>query len=173
MRTLGSLRSHWRRALVTALTVPALSCTLLVVSSAQPAHAATLGSAWAGTFSCPVTSWGRQVNVYPPQMTSISGGLEYVYWSPDLYRWNGSTWALYDNSQPWYYAFANGNGTVYQQLLYSTWFKTSSNAAIVSVNFGPLYPGSYAVFNTYRWSNGASAGTWSNFSGGGSYCRFP
>ena len=170
MQMLGSLRSHWRRALVTALAVPALSCSLLVVSSTQPAHAAALGSAWAGNFSCPVTSWGRQVNVNPPQMTSTSGGLEKVYWRPYLYRWNGSSWALWDTSLPWYYAFATGNGTVYQQLLYSTWFKTGSGAAIVTANFGPLYPGYYRVFNNYQWSNGASAGSWSSVSGGGSYC---
>jgi hypothetical protein len=172
MRTLRSLSSRWRHLVVSALTVLALSGSLLVLSSTQPAQAATLGQAWAGSFNCLIGSWGRQVNVYPPQMTSISGGLEAVYWSPDLYRWNGSNWVLYDGSKPWFYAFANSNGTVYQSLLYSTWFTKGSNAAIISVNFGPLHPGYYRVFNYYSWSNGASASSWSNTSGGGSYCGF-
>jgi hypothetical protein len=162
MRTLGSLRMRHR--LIGAVVALALGCTVLVLSSAQPAQAATLGGAWSNGFSCVVGSGGRQVNAYPPQMTSVSGGLERVEWSPDLYRWNGTAWVLYDGTKPWYYAYATGNGTVYQQLLYGTWF-APNGTALIFASYGYLPAGYYMVAEYYRWYRGTTvvktASSWS------------
>jgi hypothetical protein len=169
MGTLRSFRMR-RHRLVGAVVALALGCTVLVLSSAQPAQAATLGTAWSSGFGCVA---GGQLHAYPPQMTSISGGLEKVEWSPDLYRWNGTAWALYNNSKPWYYAGATSNGTVYQQYRFGTWFQPNETPLNIAI-FGNLPAGYYAVKDYYRWSNGATSSAWSYFrgAGGGSSCVF-
>jgi hypothetical protein len=170
MRTLRSLRMRHR--LVGAVMALALGCTVLVLSSAQPAQAAATYRS--NGFGCGNWGAGRQVNAYPPQMTSVSGGLEKVYWSPDLYRWNGAAWVLYDSSKPWYWAVANGNGVVNQQYLQGgTWFQPN-NFAIIYATYNYLPAGSYAVVDHYQWSNGATRDVWSYFrgTGGGYSCTF-
>jgi hypothetical protein len=147
-----------RHRLVGAVVALALGCTVVVLSSAQPAQAAATYQS--NGFECLVGSAGRQVNAYPPKMTSVSGGLEKVEWSPDLYRWNGTSWYLYDSSKPWYYAFATGNGLVYQQLRYGTWFQPNETPLNFAI-FRPLHSGYYAVVDHYRWSNGATTSAWS------------
>jgi hypothetical protein len=156
MRTLRSLRMRHR--LVGAVMALALGCTVLVLSSAQPAQAAATYRS--NGFGCGNWGAGRQVNAYPPQMTSVSGALEMVYWSPDLYRWNGTTWAPYDTSKPWYYAAATSNGVVTQQLRFGAWFQPNDTPLNFAI-FRPLHSGYYAVVDYYRWSNGASTSAWS------------
>jgi len=161
-----------RHRLVGAVMALALGCSVLVLSSAQPAQAATLGTAWTKGFSCTLAPGWRQVNAFPPQMTSISGAVEYVYWSPDLYRWNGTSWYLYDGSKPWYWAWANSNGVVYRPDQPGTWF-APNNIGIQYAPYNNLPAGSYKVVDYYRWSNGATSSAWSYFRGdGGPYCTF-
>jgi hypothetical protein len=159
-----------RHRLVGAVMALALGCTVLVLSSAQPAQAALFTYQPQG-FACRA---GGQLQAFPPKMTSVSGGLETVWWSPDLYRWNGTTWAPYDTSKPWYWAVANGNGVVNQQYtLGGTWFQPN-NFSLISATFNNLPAGYYRVLDYYAWSNGARASAWSPFlgSGGGYHCAF-
>jgi hypothetical protein len=160
------------RSLVATLIMAALACTLLVLPSAAPAQAATLGLASSHGFDCVILSGaGRQVRAYPPTMTSISGYTETVYWSPDLYRWNGSSWVLYDGSMPWLNASADANGTHYQSGRYGTWFWPNGNPInFAAYNYLPA--GSYAVKEYFMWSNGSQTSAWSYYWGGGSYCTF-
>jgi hypothetical protein len=97
-------------------------------------------------------------------MTSVSGGLEKVEWSPDLYRRNDATgaWYLYDGTRPWYYAFANSNGPVYLQYSNKTW-SWPNGARVDTAAYNYLPAGTYAVVDHYRWSNGATVDVWSHF----------
>jgi hypothetical protein len=171
MLTLRSSR-YRVRGLIASLIMAALACTLLVLPSAAPAQAATLGTAYPRGFDCVVLAGaGRQVRAYPPTMTSITGYTETVYWSPDLYRWNGSSWALYDNSKPWFNASADLNGTHYQWTRGSTWFWPNGNPVNYAA-YNNLPAGSYAVKDYYMWSNGWQSSAWSPYLGGGSSCTF-
>lgn len=164
----------------------ALAAGMLVLAGTGSASAAALGTASTRGFDCKVMSGaGRQVAAYPPQMTSLSGNLEKVEWYAELYRWSGSSWVLYSaNPNQFYwtgsawahqmnYAIANGNGTIYQQLLYSTWFGPNGNSVVMFAAFNNLPSGYYAVVDHYRWSNGAVASLNSPFRGGGAWCQFP
>ena len=102
-------------------------------------------------------------------MTSISGASEAVYWQPDLYRWNGSSWQLYRYA-PWFHAVATSNGVI-PGLLGFKWFAPDNNA-ILHQKWGYLPAGYYTVLNYYQWQNGSKASSWSNYSGGGSSCYF-
>jgi hypothetical protein len=129
---------------------------------------------------------GRQVRAMPPTMISISGGLEEVEWSPDLYRYNSTTgtWDMYmswhyaDGVRFWYYAVANANGPQYNSGLYGTWFmRTEDHKALLSSSnvlfsaFSNLPAGWYAVADHYRWANGSTANLWSPYKGGGTFCQ--
>ena len=169
MRTLRSFRMR-RHRLVGAVVALALGCTVLVLSSAQPAQAAATYRS--NGFACGNWGAGRQVNASPPTLTSVSGGLEKVYWSPDLDRWNDATqtWYLYDGSRPWYWAIANSTGPVYQSYLYGTWF-WPNGAQVNTATYNYLPAGSYAVVDHYQWSTGATRDIWSSFKGtGGGSC---
>ena len=166
-----------RRLLVVLLATAALMTLLPLI--AKPAQAA--GYATSRGFACETQS--RRVMAFPPQMTSTTGQLQMVYWSPDLYRWNGSRWALYDGSRPWYYGVANRNGVQYNSFMYGSWF-TPQNNSLQFVPFAGLPRGYYKIADYYRWgSTGhyapasfvARAAAWSHFrgAGGGQYCYMP
>jgi hypothetical protein len=160
-----------RHRLVGAVVALALGCSVLVLSTAQPAQAAATYRT--NGFGCGSWGAGRQVNAYPPQMTSVNGGLEYVYWSPDLYQWNGAAWILVNDTRPWYWAVANSNGVVDQPLQGGRWF-WPNGARVDTATYNYLPAGSYAVLDYYRWSNGATRAVWSYFkgTGGGGSCTF-
>ena len=150
---------------------------LCVIALAAPALAALpLKTAWSNPFSCASTSsLGRQLIANPPRMTSVAGGWEKVYWSPDLYRWNVSTqtWQLYDGTKPWYRAVVYGDGTIhYDTAAGASWFNNETNQGIKYVPFNNLPSGSYKVLNYYQWADGTKARGWSNYNLGGSYCTF-
>lgn len=155
--------SRWCAAMLALLTAA------MIGLGAAPASAATLGTAWASPFYCDY-SYGDTVYLNPPTMTSISGASEYVYWQPDLYIWNGSSWQLYYYG-PWYHAKATSYG-VSVGLMGFKWFAYDNNA-ILQQKWGNLPAGySYAVKNYYQWQNGTQASSWSSYSTGASYCSF-
>lgn len=169
-----------RRLLIVLLVIAAAFALLPL--EAKPAHAAS-GMAYSKGFGCEVTSFGRRVVAYPPNMTSTTGQMQVVYWSPDLYRWDAgnSRWAKYDGTKPWNYAVANSSGVMYNSMLYSSWF-TPSNNALRFVPFTGLPRGYYKVADFYRWgSTGhvapgsyvAAASAWAPYRAGGAYCYIP
>lgn len=178
-------RTSWSKRLVPVL-VGLCAAGVLSASGGVPASAATLGTATTRGFDCSNSvATGRQVRAIPPTMTSVSGGLEEVEWSPDLYRYNPATrtWDLYatwhysDGVRFWYYAVANANGPQYNAQLYGTWFmRTEDHQALLTSNvlssaFSNLPSGYYAVLDRYRWANGTTASLWSPLRSGGSYCQ--
>lgn len=166
------------RRLVTAALALAMALTLLPLFARPASAAATYRS---GGFACQNTSFGRRVMAYPPGMTSSTGALQMVYWSPDLYRWDGVEWRRYDGSKPWYFAVANSNGVQYNTSLRATWVVPNSHNALRFAEFSNLPRGHYMVMDHYRWgATGHYAPAsyvdwvvaWSPYVGGGRYCTF-
>jgi hypothetical protein len=161
----------------------ALALIVIVLPALTSPAAASTGIATTRGFNCSsTTSYGRRVTANPPQMTSTTGSqLQMVYWSPDLYRWTNGAWQLYDGSRPWYWAMAQGNGTVYQSMLYSTWF-TGGGVAMQFVPYSNLPSGYYKVADYYRWGSTnhydpssyvARTSAWSYNRAGGEWCSLP
>ncbi len=159
------------KAILTAFAVVALAAALLAATLApQPAEAHGTGIPYhqSGGASCWYGSNGY-LNVQskvPAQMRSWYGGMENVRWSPDLYRWNGTSWQLYDQSKPWMQAAANGNGLVRQQDG-TYWTNLQTGFPYLQGN-GPVFSnlprGSYAVKEYYYWlSSGHKHTQWSTF----------
>jgi len=90
---------------------------------------------------------------------------EQVQWSPDLWRWNGSTWVLYDGSRPWYRAFTSSYGYFQTAYVASAWQAVPTNAPVAFVPFYNLPAGYYAIKNYMKWD--WTYGTHAEFSG---YC---
>lgn len=144
MDTTATRHSGLTRSLVTVVLATAVLLTLLPLL-AKPAAAA--GYATSGGFGCDTQM--RRVLAFPPQMTSTAGQAQVVYFSPDLYRWNGSSWRLYDGSRPWYWGVANGYGVQYNANLHGNWFVQTN--ALRFVPFAGLPSGYYRVADYYRW----------------------
>ena len=92
---------------------------------------------------------------HPQQMLSWSAtdfrNPEMIHWSPDLYRWNGTSWQLYDGTRPWYRAFTSSYG--FYQNPYGTWQSEVTNAGITFVPFYNLPSGYYAIKNFMKWDS--------------------
>ena len=155
--------------------VIALTATSFLALTPVPTRAATLplGTAQARPFNCVANDAynGNEVFALPPQMTTVSGQLDNVYWSPDLWRWNGNAWAPYDTSKPWAQAAADRNGTIYSPAGGVTWFRPPT-ITVRAFIFANLTPGYYLVVDYYQWENGARRSAYVPYSQGGSYCYF-
>jgi hypothetical protein len=143
--------------------------------TAVPTRAAALplGSAWATPFKCVSNdpTNGNMVYAAPPNMTTVSGQLDNVYWHPDLYRWNGTTWVAWITSKPWAQAAAGSNGTVSSPVAGATWF-IPPTAPIHYLGFVHLPAGYYAMLDRYQWENGVRGSTFVPYNQGGYYCSF-
>ena len=122
-------------------------------------------------FMCTISSYtGRTVEAVPPYpMTNWSGTstLEYVYWSADLYRWNGTAWQLYDGSTPWLQGVANNYDVI--PLNGYKWYV--GNQPYRVLQFSGLPSGYYAVKEILRWQNGYQLSNWQLVQGtSSSYC---
>ena len=173
--TASHLRPLARRLLLVVLAT-AIALTLLPMF-AKPAAAA--GYATSAGFGCDTQM--RRVTAFPPRMTSSTGGLQMVYFSPDLYRWSNGQWALYDGTRPWYYGVANSYGVQYNSFLRGTWL-TPQNNALNFVPFAGLPSGYYRVADFYRWgSTGhyapasfvASGSAWAPSRTAATFCYMP
>jgi len=156
-----------------------------LAAEASPVAAATGGTASARPFDCYYSLGTRQVQAYPPIMTSVYGGLETVAWWPELYKWNGSSWVSYPSwpqaqvgsawvpSLPsYYYTQTNGGFATPWFVSYQTNSGVPGAIQMQYFYFRNLPAGYYAVLNHYFWaSSGGSASQWSTF-GGGYYCQF-
>jgi hypothetical protein len=105
-----------------------------------------------GPVAC--NSGARTVTAYPNNLlTSWYGGRETVYFSPDLYKWNGSSWAIYDPTAPWLQAVANGNGVLPWHLGGTYyWVDSRTNQILEHWTFS-VAPGSYKVVDYYNWAS--------------------
>jgi hypothetical protein len=152
-----------------AVVVSLFALGAMLVGGSSAASAATTGTATSRGFNCGVDRWlgnGRQVQAYSPQMTSTGGDFEQVWWSPELWTSNGSSWVRYPDPKPWYQASAGLDG------LKSLWF-SPSGTQMYSFLFNNLPAGTYALVDHYYWSNGTSANAWSPYTQGGYACTYP
>jgi hypothetical protein len=106
------------------------------------------------------------LGVYPPRymrsyrnVTCWNG--ELVKWSPDLYRWNGRSWVLYDGTAPWYQAVTSNSG--YCPFAYGAVWLAPNGGAITFRRIGKLPIGYYAVLHYMYWATlGRTHTEWSN-----------
>jgi hypothetical protein len=148
------------------LAVPLTAAALLGAAVSPASASAPLHTAWARMIECRHSTYGQDVAAYLPRMTSISGGLENVYWRPVLYRYKPATktWGFYGLSFPTYYAAADSGGIVYNQWV------TSGGMQVTFARFSGLPAGYYAVRNTFTWQDGSHAASWSEAVSGGYWC---
>jgi hypothetical protein len=120
----------------------------------------------------------RTVTAYPNNsLTSWYGGRETVYFKPDLYRWNGSSWILSTATAPWLRAVADNMGVLpWHTWGGPTWYWVNSqtNGILEHWTF-TVAPGYYKVVDEYNWvSTGRTIGVWASTyhtnGSSGSYC---
>jgi hypothetical protein len=139
------------------LMVAVASALLAALLSTQPAKADQFDYyPLHGSGGAHVYSGGNIFARVPVNMVSWYGGLESVRWSPDLYRWNGSQWVLYDGSKPWYQASVNRYGllTGSGQTGSPIWQNTSTRKWVPNdggPSFYNLPRGYYMVAEHYWW----------------------
>lgn len=107
----------------------------------------------------------NEVHSRPPaDMRSWYGGMENVRWSSDLFRWNGTSWALYNGSKPWLYSAANRNG-LQSTDGYAIWYHSVTRfSADQGFVYRSLRRGYYAVREHLRWVDvGVTHSQWSTF----------
>jgi hypothetical protein len=104
---------------------------------------------------------GRTVVAFAPStMRSVTGSIEVVQWSSDLYRWTGTAWALYDSRAGWLNAAANGNGLLSSNG--AIWNNASTGRQQNSWTYAYLPAGHYAIRQFFYWNyNGTQAAEWS------------
>ena len=144
---------------------------VIVSVAAVPSIAEASASYASSGFNCLTTpSLGRTIRAIPPYpMTNMSGTstLEYVYWSADLYRWNGASWQLYDGSTPWLRGAANA----YDVIPVNGYKWYSGNQPFWYLQFSGLLSGYYAVKESFAWQNGYSFSQFARVQGTtSSYC---
>jgi hypothetical protein len=114
------------------------------------------------------TYWPRYMMPY--YNVSCTRGGERVYWSPDLYRWNGYQWVLYNGSAPWYRAItASNSGPIlpsqYCPLAYGAIWIDPNGYSISPFGypFRQLPVGYYAIKNYMYWGSiGRDHNQWSD-----------
>ena len=158
-----------KKHLVKALLAFALATGVVL---AETGTAAAAGPP--GPVSC--NSGTRTVTAYPNnRLTSWYGGRETVYFSPDLWKWNGSSWARYPSTAPWLRAVADITGV----LPWHTWegethnWVDSRTGQILEHWVFNVPPGSYKIVDYYNWATtGQTLGVLATMYNGsaGTYC---
>lgn len=140
--------------------------TALLLAAVAPLTAAAHGSTFPphalGSMDC----GPGYVKTWPPRqmLSSFQTNFrnpEMVQWSPDLYRWNGSSWQLFDGTRPWYRAFTSSYG-YYSAPFSGAWQAVTTNASMMFVPYYNLPRGYYAIKNFMRWDR--VSGTHAEFS---------
>ncbi len=104
---------------------------------------------------------------FPSDIRSWYSNWETVYWSPDLYKWNGSNWQRVNSSWPWYHNVGSPQGLRF-------YWQTPSNAqAVTPPGWNNLSPGYYAVKQFYAWESYPTYqhSEWQTFGNGSQQCR--
>lgn len=114
----------------------------------------------ASNVQCFTGTQGRTVRAFAAStMRSVTGAIEAVQWSSDLWYWTGSVWAPYDDSAGWLDAAANGNGLLGSNGV--IWYGIGARQQN-SWRYAGLPAGSYAIKQFYRWTyNGLQHPEWS------------
>jgi hypothetical protein len=91
---------------------------------------------------------------FPDVMKSWYGGTERVWFTADVYRFNGYQWVAYDNTKPWMYSWANGSGLFTDHRGYSPWHY-SNGAHADSSRFAYWNPphGQYRIMLQFYWDS--------------------
>jgi hypothetical protein len=173
-RLAGSMGKRGLRSFAVAALV--VLTTAASLSSPSASRAASFPYHQAGNTQCTNSTSGRIVRTFAPtQMMSVSGAIENVRWSSDLYRYNGSAWVLWNGNAPWLYGAANQSGLINMDNLSGLKWLNGANGFQNSFSYGNLPAGSYAIREYYWWSDaGVSTNEYSNLYNGitTSYCYF-
>ena len=144
-----STTHHHARRRVVCLVASLLSALALTAPAASahdgwPAHQM-------GALQC---SPGMVVIKTPYRIASYydvnHANSELVEWSPDLYRWNGSAWALWDGSAPWYQALTTLR-LGYTLRWPGPWQPQNSAVAVAGKSYLGLPPGHYTIRHYVKW----------------------
>lgn len=149
MNTLNTTSSA-RRGLALALATFAVAA--IAALGPAGAQAATMPSHQIGSWFYDSNGLG----VYPPKSMSPTRTVtcydgETVKWSPDLQRWNGSSWVNYNTSAPFYEALTSSYGYCYFQALYGYWWNPSTFRTMQFHRFGKLPAGYYRIKHWMYW----------------------
>ena len=148
--------------------------------AAGPAGALTLGTAYSTPVKCTPSS--RSVWAYYPDMTSLSGKLEWVWFTSTLFRWNGKAFVRYlrnpnpnmtqspyiqpppkSHSVKWFTGTADYSGNqIFAPVAGfngAVWFYPNDLVLDVRVVYNGLPHGYYQIHETYEWQNGSVAST--------------
>jgi len=151
--TSGRLRRQATRPkkLLTVASLTMLVLTSLVlVASPTPASADInpFPHMGIGTFDCVGTTTGPQMTVRRPEMTSLYGDWENVYWYPAIQKWNASSgvWVNYATSG-WYRGVANSQQS-------KNWVDPRGQLKTVVAFTADLEPGGiYRAVNYVDWKD--------------------
>jgi hypothetical protein len=140
------------KRLILSVALPLVLLVAAVAASPAAADGVGLPAHAIGKTEC---GQGYVKTWHPRQMLSSFATTfrnpELVRWSPDLHRWNGTSWQLYDGSRPWYRAFTSSHGYFQSQFTATAWQSEATNAPISFVPFYNLPRGYYAIKNYMRW----------------------
>ena len=153
--------------------------------------------AYYGHFSC---NSNRTISETAPNMTSVSGNMEKVFFTTKLYRWNGATWPLFFSGvgqgpsngsnafwgpvpnalgMTWMSSFADASGVEGFSLINSgygtrTWdnpLGTWSVQELQPFTLSAVPPGYYKVVQEFEWANGQYTSAGLKTATGSVYCQ--
>jgi hypothetical protein len=156
-----------RSALLLTLVAVALAAVLATSGTARAATTPYHYDYGADCYTNPY--FGPTIDADAPgDMRSVSGGQEAVYWRADLYRYTSAGWTAYITTKPWLQAQATGYGLIRTMFngFVSIWSDyPSGRAGVRYVEFPSLPVGTYAVRQTFLWSNGLKSVEWQPMNG--------
>jgi len=163
------------RRFVAVIVAATSLLSLALVGNANAQSGLALHTAYYDHFNCTanVQYNGNEVWAVPPQMTSVTGALENVYWKPELYVWRNGAWTLANVTMPIAQAAADSGGTIYSLASGTRWMIYPSIPR-TAIMWNHLAPGYYRVHDNYYWQDGSSATAWVRYASvtGPSYCQF-
>lgn len=169
------------RAPIRIATAPLALSVALLFAPAAAARVASYPYHATNNVECGITSAGRTVTAHSPgghQMTSRYNRQK-VYWRSRLYRFNSQarSWQPWNNSKPWLWAIAGHDGLrvwQYSGGITNFWFNTQNNNILEQHIYIGLAPGSYSVYEYFKWGNSRPVGRWAREYNAlnASYCSF-
>lgn len=115
---------------------------------------------------------GRVSVTAPSRMTSTTGGTEWVFWKPYLFRWDGARW-VQAATRDWFYGSADAAG-LRPLTGGAPWVAHATGtplAAGAPVEFNGLPAGYYAVVDVLVWHSTGRTEEPVRSLPAGTYCR--
>jgi len=131
---------------------------------------------WCISTATPTATYGGQLYIHWPSLTSTGYYVESVYFMAVIHRWNPNTQTFQEyanlpiNPRPvipsnyltWYYGLASAAGPVPLDTNYNYW-KAGFYGPLTGNPTVALPKGYYKVAEYYHWQTGANGSTWATF----------